>query len=49
MKDLDPLVFLAVFQEMLGPLLWLMLFVIIAGSRKDASTRGVWSVPKSPA
>ena len=32
MKDLDPLVFLAVFQEMLGPLLWLMLFVIIAGT-----------------
>lgn len=32
MKDLDPLVFLAVFQEMLGPLLWVMLLVIIAGT-----------------
>ena len=32
MKELDPLVFLAVFQEMLGPLLWLMLLVIIAGT-----------------
>lgn len=25
MKELDPLVFLAVFQEMLGPLLWVLL------------------------
>ena len=25
MKDLDPLVLLAVFEEMLGPLLWLLL------------------------
>ena len=32
MKELDPLVFLEVFQEMLGPLLWLMLLVIIAGT-----------------
>lgn len=32
MKELDPLVFLAVFQEMLGPLLWLMLLVIIVGT-----------------
>lgn len=27
MKDMDPLVFLAVFQEMLGPWLWVMLAV----------------------
>ncbi len=32
MKELDPLVFLAVFQEMLGPLLWLMIAVIVAGT-----------------
>ena len=33
MKELDPLVFWAVFQEMLGaPLLWLMLVVILAGT-----------------
>lgn len=32
MKELDPLVFLAVFQEMLGPLLWLMLVVIFLGT-----------------
>jgi len=32
MKELDPLVFLAVFQEMLGPLLWLMLLVIVLGT-----------------
>ncbi len=32
MKELDPLVFLAVFQEMLGPLLWIMLFVIVVGT-----------------
>ena len=32
MKELDPLVFLAVFQEMLGPLLWLMIVVIVAGT-----------------
>ena len=25
MKELDPLVFLAVFQEMLGPWLWVLL------------------------
>ena len=29
MKDLDPLVFLAVFQEMLGPLLWIMLLLAV--------------------
>lgn len=27
MKELDPMVFLAVFQEMLGPMLWVMLIV----------------------
>ncbi len=32
MKELDPLVFLAVFQEMLGPLLWVMLLVILLGT-----------------
>lgn len=32
MKELDPLVFLAVFQEMLGPLLWLLLGVSALGT-----------------
>lgn len=32
MKDLDPLVLLAVFQEMLGPLLWLLLAVSLMGT-----------------
>lgn len=32
MKELDPLVFLAVFQEMLGPMLWVLLLIIIAGT-----------------
>lgn len=32
MKELDPWVFLSVFQEMLGPLLWVMLLVIVAGT-----------------
>ncbi|WP_415036661.1 DUF5368 domain-containing protein [Azonexus sp.] len=33
MKELDPLVFWTVFQEMLGgPLLWLMVFVILLGT-----------------
>lgn len=32
MKELDPLVLLSVFQEMLGPLLWVMLFVIFVGT-----------------
>lgn len=32
MKELDPLVLLAVFQEMLGPLLWLLLAVIVLGT-----------------
>lgn len=32
MKDLDPLVFLAVFQEMLGPLLWLLVLLAVGGT-----------------
>lgn len=32
MKELDPIVLLAVFQEMLGPLLWLLLAIIIVGT-----------------
>ena len=32
MKDLDPIVFLAVFQEMLGPLLWVLLAVALVGT-----------------
>lgn len=31
MRDLDPLVLLAVFQEMLGPLLWVLLVAAIVG------------------
>ncbi|MEW5727180.1 MAG: DUF5368 domain-containing protein [Pseudomonadota bacterium] len=31
MKDLDPFVFLAVFQEMLGPVLWLLIILAVAG------------------
>lgn len=31
MNELDPLVLLAVFQEMLGPLLWLLLAVVVGG------------------
>ena len=31
MKELDPLVLLAVFQEMLGPLLWILLAVVVLG------------------
>lgn len=31
MKDLDPLVLLAVFQEMLGPLLWLLILLAVGG------------------
>ncbi|MGE0803199.1 MAG: DUF5368 domain-containing protein [Lautropia sp.] len=31
MKELDPLVLLAVFQEMLGPLLWLLSAVVVVG------------------
>ena len=29
MKELDPMVFLAVFQEMLGPMLWVMLLATL--------------------
>lgn len=32
MKELDPLVFLAVFQEMLGPLLWILVLASIAAT-----------------
>lgn len=32
MKELDPLVFLAVFQEMLGPMLWVILAVVLIGT-----------------
>lgn len=31
MKDLDPFVFLAVFQEMLGPLLWVLIGLALFG------------------
>jgi hypothetical protein len=30
-KELDPLVFVAVFQEMLGPMLWLLLGLAVLG------------------
>lgn len=53
MKELDPLILLAVFQEMLGPLLWVLLAVIILGTlaflallireRKMLARRLVWS------
>lgn len=53
MKELDPLILLAVFQEMLGPLLWLLLAVVLLGTiafcllllreRKLVSRRLVWS------
>lgn len=32
MKELDLLVFLAVFQEMLGPLLWVLLAIVVLGT-----------------
>lgn len=32
MQSMDPMVFLAVFQEMLGALLWVILFVVVAGT-----------------
>ena len=32
MKELDPFVLLSVFHEMLGPLLWLLLAVVVLGS-----------------
>ncbi len=31
MKELDPVILLAVFQEMLGPLLWLLVGIVAAG------------------
>jgi hypothetical protein len=31
MKDLDPMMFLAVFQEMLGPLLWVLVALAVLG------------------
>lgn len=31
MKELDPMIFLVVFQEMLGPLLWLLLLLAVGG------------------
>ena len=31
MKELDPVIVLAVFQEMLGPLLWVLLAVVVLG------------------
>src|SRR5690554_5579341 len=53
MKELDPLILLAVFQEMLGPLLWLLLAVVVIGTvaffglllreRKILSRRLMWS------
>lgn len=32
MKELDPAVLLVVFQEMLGPLLWLLLAIVFVGT-----------------
>ena len=32
MKELDPLMLLAVFQEMLGPMLWLLLAIVVLGT-----------------
>lgn len=53
MKELDPFILLAVFQEMLGPLLWLILAVVVVGTlafllllvreRKIYSRRLMWS------
>jgi len=31
MKELDPFILLAIFQEMLGPLLWLLLVIVVLG------------------
>ncbi|GAD20429.1 MULTISPECIES: DUF5368 domain-containing protein [Comamonadaceae] len=31
MKELDPFILLAVFQEMLGPLLWILLAIVVLG------------------
>src|SRR5690606_2180488 len=53
MKELDPLILSAVFQEMLGPLLWLILAVVVLGTlafvvlllreRKIVARRLMWS------
>lgn len=53
MKELDPLILIAVFQEMLGPLLWLLLTIVVVGTvaflallwreRKIMSRRLMWS------
>lgn len=53
MKELDPLILIAVFQEMLGPVLWLLLAIIVIGTlaflglllreRKIMSRRLMWS------
>jgi len=53
MKELDPLILIAVFQEMLGPLLWLLLAVVVIGTlaflgllareRKVFAQRLMWS------
>ncbi|HRJ70159.1 MAG TPA: DUF5368 domain-containing protein [Beijerinckiaceae bacterium] len=53
MKDLDPAVFLAVFQEILGPLFWPLVAVIVLGAlgllfvlvreRGIVARRFVWS------
>lgn len=32
MKEFDPLIFLVVFQEMLGPLLWLLILLAMVGT-----------------
>lgn len=31
MKELDPMVFVAVFQEMMGPLMWMLLALAVGG------------------
>jgi hypothetical protein len=47
MKELDPLVFLAVLQEMMGPLLWLLLLLALAGSAAFAAL--LWRERRLPA
>ncbi|MDX9700696.1 MAG: DUF5368 domain-containing protein [Rhodocyclaceae bacterium] len=32
MKELDPMIFLAVFQEMLGPLLWVLILLAVGAT-----------------
>jgi len=53
MKELDPLILIAVFQEMLGPVLWLLLAIVVIGTvafvalllreRQILSRRLMWS------